>query len=158
MGEHGPLPGPSVRRRNARTRSDSTVPVAAPLLPRTLKGEARAEWQRVVPVLLRAGVLSTVDRAVLIRYCTVWADWVELDGLLQASGKLVQGQRGNLVRSPLWIMRQGAADTALELARQLLLTPNARLRAGITLEPKPNEITDPKISAFERYSRSQANE
>jgi P27 family predicted phage terminase small subunit len=147
-----------VRRRNARTRSDNTVPVAAPPLPRTLKGEARAEWQRVVPVLLRAGVLSTVDRAVLIRYCTVWADWVELDGLLQASGKLVQGQRGNLVRSPLWIMRQGAADTVLELARQLLLTPNARLRAGITLEPKPTEITDPKISAFERYSRSQASE
>jgi P27 family predicted phage terminase small subunit len=147
-----------VRRRNARTRSDNTVPVAAPPLPRTLKGEARAEWQRVVPVLLRAGVLSTVDRAVLIRYCTVWADWVELDGLLQASGKLVQGQRGNLVRSPLWIMRQGAADTVLELARQLLLTPNARLRAGITLERPAEPVDDAKISSFERYSRSQASE
>ncbi|MGE3913738.1 MAG: phage terminase small subunit P27 family [Chloroflexota bacterium] len=71
-------------------------------MPRELSEEAKAEWRRIVPVLEEAGLLNTIDRALLIRYCCAWADWLELQGLIQQSGKLLKGARGHLVRNPLW--------------------------------------------------------
>ncbi len=72
MGERGPLPNPRAVRRNPR-RSTGRVTVAHPSKPRSLTGEAAAEWSRVVPELERSGILSTVDRALLVRYCTARA-------------------------------------------------------------------------------------
>lgn len=143
MGERGPLPNPKAVRRNPR-RSAGRMTVSHPSKPRSLTGEAAAEWNRVVPELERSGILSTVDRALLVRYCTAWADWVELDRLLQQGGKIVRGQKGNLVRSPAWLMRKDAEQTLIELGRQLGLTPVARLRAGITHEPAPTVSEEPE--------------
>lgn len=142
MGERGPLPKPDARRRNARAVA-GRVTVAHPAKPRSLTGEAAAEWSRIVPELERSGILSTIDRALLIRYCTAWADWVELDGLLALGSKIVRGQKGNLVRSPAWLMRRDAEQTLAELGRQLGLTPVARLRAGITHEPPTQASEEP---------------
>ena len=134
MGERGPLPKPNARRRNSREVA-GRVSVARPAKPRSLTGEAAAEWNRIVPELERSGILSSIDRALLVRYCTAWADWVELDALLAQGSKIVRGQKGNLVRSPAWLMRRDAEQTLSELGRQLGLTPVSRLRAGITHEP-----------------------
>jgi P27 family predicted phage terminase small subunit len=57
-------------------------------MPRALTGEARKEWQRVVPVLSEMGLLTTVDRATLIRYCEAWAEWLDLDAWLKKIGFL----------------------------------------------------------------------
>ena len=157
MGERGPLPNPNAVRRNSR-RSTGRVSVSHPPKPRSLTGEAAAEWSRVVPELERSGILSTVDRALLVRYCTAWADWVELDRLLQQGGKIVRGQKGNLVRSPAWLMRKDAEQTLIELGRQLGLTPIARLRAGITHEPAPvasDEPADQRVTDFAAERRKR---
>jgi P27 family predicted phage terminase small subunit len=103
-------------------------------MPRDLPEEAKAEWRRIVPELEKAELLASVDRALLIRYCCAWADWLEIQRLIQQSGKLLKGARGNLVRNPLWFQLQDAGATVTELGRHLGLTPVARLRAGITLE------------------------
>ena len=99
--------------------------IARPPMPRNLPAEAKAEWRRVVPELEEIGLLATIDRGVLIRYCTAWADWFELQGLLERSGKLIRGQKGNFVRNPLWFMKQDAEQTVAELGKQLGLTPVA---------------------------------
>ncbi len=138
MGERGPLPVPYARRRNKRHASGQHVTIARPPMPRSLVGEAKAEWRRVVPELEEIGMLASIDRAVLIRYCVAWADWCELEGLLQRSGKLIKGQKGNFVRNPLWLMKRDAEQMVTELARQLGLTPVARLRAGVVHERPPN--------------------
>ncbi|MCC6238124.1 MAG: phage terminase small subunit P27 family [Dehalococcoidia bacterium] len=150
MGERGPLQKPNARRRNAREVAGH-VSVARPTKPRSLTGEAAAEWNRIVPELERSGILSTIDRALLVRYCTAWADWVELDALLAQGSKIVRGQKGNLVRSPAWLMRRNAEQTLAELGRQLGLTPVSRLRAGITheLPAQPSEDTnDQRVTDF----------
>jgi len=147
----------SVVRRNRR-HSAGRIPVAHPSKPRSLTDEAGAEWNRVVPELECSGILSTVDRALLVRYCTAWADWVELDRLLQQAGKLVRGQKGNLVRSPAWLMRKDAEQTLIELGRQLGLTPIDRLRAGITHEPAPvasDEPADQRVTDFATERRKR---
>jgi P27 family predicted phage terminase small subunit len=152
MGERGPLPQPYARRRNRRQTSGKSVTVRRPAMPRDLPSEAKAEWRRIVGELEAAGLLATIDRAVLIRYCTAWADWVELQDLLKRSGKVLKGARGHLVRNPLWFLKQDAEQTLADLGRQLCLTPAARLRAGVAHEwPAEEERTS--ITAIEEYRR-----
>lgn len=153
MGERGPLPLPYARRRNKRRASGKTVAVARPTMPGHLRGEAKAEWRRVVPQLEEIGVLATIDRAVLIRYCTAWAEWLEMDSLLRKSGKVIRGQKGNLVRSPLLLVRSELEQTLSDLGRQLGLSPVARLRAGITHEKYEVEDDSATIAAIEDYRR-----
>jgi P27 family predicted phage terminase small subunit len=122
-------------------------------MPGHLRGEAKAEWRRVVPQLEEIGVLATIDRAVLIRYCTAWAEWLEMDSLLRKSGKVIRGQKGNLVRSPLLLVRSELEQTLSDLGRQLGLSPVARLRAGITHEKYEVEDDSATIAAIEDYRR-----
>jgi phage terminase small subunit len=93
MGERGPLPKPYARRRNRRHASGKYVTIARPAMPKDLPAEAKAEWRRVVPELEEIGLLAKVDRAMLIRYCSAWSDWLELEGLLAQSGKVLKGAR-----------------------------------------------------------------
>jgi len=125
-------------------------------MPRDLSEEAKAEWRRVVPELEDIGILASVDRGVLVRYCTAWADWVELQRLLAQSGKVLKGARGHLVRNPLWFMKNDAEQTVSDLAKQLGLTPAARLRAGVVHErpPEPaNEDDFPYKEMWEERKR-----
>ena len=153
MGERGPLPKPYARRRNYRQVTAKYVTIAKPSMPRTLPEEAKAEWRRVVPELESIGMLASIDRAVLIRYCIAWADWVELEELLQRSGKLIKGQKGNFVRNPLWLMKRDAEQTVTELGRLLGLAPVSRLRAGIVHERPEEPEASPGVTALEEYRR-----
>jgi len=72
----------------------------------------------------------------------------------------VRGQKGNLVRSPVWLLRRDAEQVLTELGRQLGLTPLARLRAGIVHEraalnpPKVDgQVTDFAAERRRRCSR-----
>jgi P27 family predicted phage terminase small subunit len=157
MGERGPVPKGYTRRRNKRYTSGTHVTVARPPMPRTLPEEAKAEWKRVVPELEDIGLLASIDRGVLIRYCTAWADWCEMNGLLQRSGKLIKGQKGNLVRNPLWLMKRDCEQTIADLARQLGLTPSARLRAGVVHDRPPDpEEEERRVAVMEEYRRMVA--
>lgn len=143
MPRRGPPPNPNAVRRNKREIT-GTVTVARPTMPSDLAVEAKAEWRRVVPELERMGRLTKLDRALLIRYCSAWGDWRSLDADIAKTGRLVKGQKGNLVRNPLWLMRRDAEQTVTELARQLGLSPDSRLRAGITHQaPQPKETERP---------------
>ena len=153
MGERGPLPKPYARRRNRRQTSGKSVMVGRPPMPRSLPAEAKAEWRRIIGELEAAGLVASIDRAALVRYCTAWSDWVEIQGLLERSGKLLKGARGHFVRNPLWFMKQDAEQTLAELGRQLCLTPMARLRAGIAHEVPKEEGESPALIAIEEYRR-----
>lgn len=147
MGDRGPLPKPNPRRRNAR-EVKATLPASRPVMPVGLTGEARAEWDRVVPELDRMGVLASVDRGLLMRYCSAWADWVELSDQIEKAGRVVRGQGGELVRNPLWLLRRDAEATLIECGRQLTLTPAARLRAGIKHEQDEQAADDVAVTAI----------
>jgi P27 family predicted phage terminase small subunit len=139
MGERGPLPVPYARRRNKRGNRGKRIDVCRPEMPDSLSAEARAEWERVVPEIEAMGLLATVDRAALIRYCRAWQDWWEIDEKLRASGVLIRGRRDGLVRNPLWLLRSDAEAILSDLGKQLGLTPAARLRAGVEHEQEEPE-------------------
>ncbi len=142
MGSRGPVPIPHARRRNKRLTTGKTIAVAHPALPKALTKEAKYEWKRIVPELETMGLLATIDRAVLIRYCRAWQDWCDLDEDLKATGMLVAGRiERTLVRNPLWLMRRDAEATLIDLGKQLGLTPQARLRAGVKHEQPDKEVS-----------------
>ena len=152
-GEGGPVPIPHARRGNKRLSTGKTIPVAAPEMPDDLEGEAAAEWERIVPEIEAMGLLATLDRAVLIRYCRGWANWCVLDEKLQDTGLLVKGRRDGLVRNPLWMMRSDIESTLEALGKQLGLTPAARLRAGVKHEMPAIDDGNKRAFDIEEYRR-----
>jgi P27 family predicted phage terminase small subunit len=71
-------------RRDRHTFTSPSPPTGEPVRPDTLKGEARAEWDRMVVRLTASQTLSTVDDAALYVYCRVFADAERLQRAVDA--------------------------------------------------------------------------
>ncbi|MFG2683151.1 phage terminase small subunit P27 family [Streptomyces sp. NPDC048392] len=136
MGARGPISQPdNVRalRGNPGGRPTPKRVTAAPGVPDApdwLDEEATAEWGRVVPDLDRLGVLAMVDRAVLATYCAAWSKFVQAEQLLQSDDLVAERRAGNgPAKNPAWQIWREAATTVAALAKELFLTPSARLRS-----------------------------
>ena len=110
-------------------------------MPKSLSAEAKREWRRVVGELDPLGLLAKLDRALLIRYVTMWSRWTEINELL-GSEYLVAGARGNQVKNPLAELLRQVDERVTALARELGLSPVARIRAGVQpqREEEPDEL------------------
>jgi P27 family predicted phage terminase small subunit len=85
-GERGPKPQPATlhllkgnasKKPLASLLDDVVRPdVELPDCPEHLKGEARDEWARIGPHLVRLGLVSQIDRAALAGYCDAWGEYV----------------------------------------------------------------------------------
>lgn len=153
MGERGPVPKEVRRRRNKRPPGGTRIAVGRPRMPRALTGEARAEWNRIVPEIEAMGLLATLDRGALIRYCRAWADWWQVDAQIQATGLLIKGRRDGLVRSPLFLLRIDLEATLSDLGKQLGLSPAARLRQGVRHDVSQPE-DDARPRAISEYKKA----
>lgn len=136
MGTRGPIPQPdNVRalRGNPGGRPAPkrvTAKPGTPTAPAWLDTEAKAEWRRVVPELDRLGVLAKVDRAALATYCAAWSKFVQAEQLLQSDDLVAERRAGNgPAKNPAWQIWREAATTVAALAKELFLTPSARLRS-----------------------------
>lgn len=63
-----------------------------PEVPEWLSGEARAEWDRVVPELQRLQLTKPLDRAALVAYCEIWARFVTATIEVHAGGLVVENR------------------------------------------------------------------
>ncbi len=139
MGARGPLPKAKTRRRNKKRPAAGLVPVFRPSKPKHLTGEASSEWNRIVPVLMQAGYLTKLDRGALIRYCQAWKEWVDLVKILGQSGSLIRGTKDQLVRNPLWLVRNDLEKTLSDLGAKLGLAPGPRRRMDVEHEALPTK-------------------
>lgn len=119
----------------------------APKPPSWLDREAAAEWRRVVPGLESIGVLATVDRAVVANYCAAWSKAVRAGAILDGEGLMTEETRLTKqgepyvirARHPVWQVYREATALATALAKELYLTPNARLRSTMPEAPEDGE-------------------
>lgn len=107
------------------------LPPKAPKAPTWLPREAKAEWNRVVPGLDRMGVLAEVDRGVLTAYCLAWHQMVEAAKKLEADGIVRPGRDKADAKHPAWQVFRESATQLREFAKELYLTPTARLRSEL---------------------------
>lgn len=118
MGQRGPLPQPDnvrlIRGTAAHNGPAKPRPRAVPAIPDApqLDDEAKAEWARVAPELKRLGLLSNLDRAALTVYADAWSRW----------WAVAQDDEAKPIE------RQRVQRTFLDAAREVGLTPNARMR------------------------------
>ncbi len=140
----GPAPTPT-KILNARGSwrakirdGEPQLPVSRPSCPACLPAEAKSEWRRLVPQLIRMGVLSKVDRSMLTAYCEAWAELVEAVEFLEEHGKTFTTEKGYVVVHPYVAIRNSAVDRMKAIAARFGFTPadRARLRATPQEEPK----------------------
>jgi P27 family predicted phage terminase small subunit len=87
-----------------------------------LSGEARAEWDRVVPGLEALDLLKESDRALLTAYCETWSTYVEALALVRENGYTVVNHSTRKDGSTSeWVTKNpavGVMETALGSLRQ----------------------------------------
>jgi P27 family predicted phage terminase small subunit len=151
----GPPPTPANLRILRGNPSRRPVPQGEPQPPPTptcpeapsyLDTYAREEWQRVAPLLFTAGLLSTIDVAILSVYCAAFSQWRTATEMLAAAatddpetanGLLVERDSG-MIPNPLIGIARRAADQVLRTAVEFAMSPAARARMGAgPSTPKP---------------------
>jgi P27 family predicted phage terminase small subunit len=118
----------------------------APKPPPELNADALAEWKRVSPRLLDAGILTSVDRATLAAYCQAFGRWREAERALADIAKrnpltnlMIETKSGNFIQNPLLGIANKAMSDMVRYAAELGMTPSARSRVTKTSHDPQND-------------------
>lgn len=96
---------------------DRALKVAAPYCPEPVREneDALACWNRIVPELVQAGLMTPIFEGVLAAYCTVYARWTQAERELRNTKLLVKSPTGYPLQNP-WL---AISNRAIEQMRQL---------------------------------------
>jgi P27 family predicted phage terminase small subunit len=137
------MPGPPPKIANPSV--GTLVPANEPTMPTGMSALARAEWKRIVPELMKAGVLTRLDSQVLRLYCEAYADWITAKKTVKKEGRIYQMPNGMKRPHPAVAQCNAAERRMNGFLQQLACTPLARTR--IRLEPvTPDDPMDEFIS------------
>ncbi len=118
------------------------APAEVPGPPAFLDRYAKAEWNRVSPLLHKVGLLTEVDIMPLAAYCANYSMFVQAEKAKRIRGKLVL-DFGNY---ECQIPEIGIASTAMKqmvtFAKEFGMTPSARTSVHID---KPEDTKDPLL-------------
>ena len=103
--------------------------------PDWLSDEARAEWDRVAPMLLRLGVLTEADGSALLTYCKVWERWLKAERQLATSGLLLKSKSGYPIVNPLVGIANKTMTNLVKLLTEFGMTPSSRARVHSETDP-----------------------
>ena len=105
---------------------DQTVP-----MPSHLKGMAKREWNRIVPLMQAAGTYSACDRAAIAAYCLSYGRWYNAEQEIASKGsrgEISTTSNGNEIQNPWLAIANRAAADMHRWSVELGLTPSARTR------------------------------
>lgn len=98
--------------------------------PAWLSRDAKAEWQRVMPILVERRILTDADLASFENYCIAIGQVRECERLIRKSGYVVETARGPRAHPAIRI-QSDAMTRARLLAAELGLTPVSRSRPAV---------------------------
>ena len=159
MGTRGPAPKPTrLKILSGETRPSvinyaEPIPAGGPLSPPIdLRPESREVWERVIAALGSTGVLTSADKDVLRLYCDALARYLEAESMLSKTGPLIKGRAGEFVKNPLHQIVRDNADAVKKYARELGLTPAARVGLRGDIDGQANSATA-KLDAIIKAAR-----
>ena len=112
--------------------------VVAPHCPPHLTEDARAEWERIVPLLIKHYLVSELDTASLALYCQSFGRWCEAERRIEemrekgGDGMLVKAPSGYPIQNPYLAIANRAMDDCYKYLQQFGLSPSARTRVQAT--------------------------
>lgn len=109
---------------------DNDAVTRAPAPPSWLSIDAKKEWRRVLPVLVKRKILTVADLGSLENYCAAIGQVREMERHLQQHGHVVDVE-GVMKRNPAVGIQADAMTRARLLAAELGLTPVSRSRPAI---------------------------
>lgn len=101
--------------------------VEAPLCPEHLTAEARTEWDRIVPQLLKLGLLTQVDAVSLAAYCVLYARWCDAERKVTEGGMVVESY-GQTLPNPHLSIANNTLKLLHSFASEFGLTPASRTK------------------------------
>ena len=159
MGTRGPQPKPTALKILAGETRPSVINYAEPIPeggaltpPADIRSEARVIWEQVVAALGKTGVLTSADKHILRLYAEAMARYIEAEAMLVKTGPLLQGRDGNFVKNPLHQIVRDNADAVKKYAREIGLTPAARVGLRGEIGDQANSATA-KLESIIRAAR-----
>lgn len=136
---------PGKRKRNAR---EAIVLPSEPMPPPHLSDLAKVEWGRLMPELIRCGLISTIDRAAFAVYCQAYGRWVQAEQALQRMADqdpnthalMIRTTSKNAIQNPLVGAANRAAEIMMRAAAEFGLTPSARTRIHADIPKDPAAV------------------
>jgi len=117
-----------------------------PTQPQGLSTAARKEWRRVVPILLKMGVLTEVDGPALAAYCEAWASWTAALKDIRKNGLSYVAPTGVKHLNPVIPERDKAIQVMKTFLVEFGMTPASRSRIHVTPPPKEEDPFEQLIS------------
>lgn len=111
-------------------RTDRAALATIPRPPSWLSKDAKAEWKRVMPLLIERRILTDADLGTVESYCTAIARVREAERTIAKEGATYLAATGPK-RHPAVTVQDAAMKTARLCAAELGLTPVSRSRPAI---------------------------
>lgn len=146
-----PTPKQILQLRGSRIRGPHSrgidAPPGIPPAPAWLSDLARAEWERIVPMLEASKVMSPRHQQTLAAYCDSFADMVQADAELKANGTTLMDDKGRVSNHPAWLRKRDARNQMLKFASEFGLTASALARVSAIDQPPAEDDEDAKMFA-----------
>ena len=117
-------------------KNEAEIPAGIPEAPKHLKGKGKKEWERIVPELHKAGLLTKVDGTALAAYCDCFAQWAEASAIIKRTGILVKGSMGEPIINPALKISNAAVDRMRQFLVEFGMTPSSRSRVKVADKPE----------------------
>ena len=137
----GPPPKPTRLRllqgnpgRRPLPKSEPQPETGIPTRPHWLLPEAKREWSRIVPELLRLGLLVKIDRAMISTWCQCWGMYVEAVRDIRENGTTFSTEKGYEGPRPSVGVMNKMIEKMIALSVRFGMTPSDRSRISV---PKP---------------------
>ena len=142
MATTGPPPKPTalvlINGNPGKKKINANEPkpkVEMPAMPKHLSAEARVEWERLGPVLVRLRLLTRLDRAAFAAYCQAWARHVEAEIELGNTSAMTKTHNGYPIVNPWQTISKQAVEQMCKFLGEFGLTPAARTRINAPTPP-----------------------
>jgi P27 family predicted phage terminase small subunit len=127
--------------RRPLPQGEPQPPAGLPPAPDHLNATARAEWDRVGPILAQMGIMTLADRAVLAGYCATYARWAMAEHQIRGwTDLVVKGAMGGLVQNPHIRIANQALELMHRYMGELGLTPSSRVKLARGATPQDDEL------------------
>lgn len=100
-----------------------------PCMPSWLPPEAEDEWNRILPDLIKRGVLTATDLGAVESYCLAWGTVRRCQRKLAEEGDTIETKAGPKRHPALQTLQQMMVESR-RLSAELGLTPASRSKAG----------------------------
>ncbi|MBN8965871.1 MAG: phage terminase small subunit P27 family [Rhizobiales bacterium] len=117
-------------RKPDQIQSDQDAIANVPAPPAWLSKDGKAEWRRIMPLLVERRILTDADMGSVEAYCTATGLVREMQRTIAREGAIITTERGPRKHPAVAIQADGMNRARL-LAAELGLTPVSRSRPSV---------------------------